>query len=142
MEEIQINDLNELPSVAKAIIHKMTESKLVAFSGDLGSGKTTLIGEICRQLGVEDSCSSPTFSIVNEYLIAKANRTVFHIDLYRLKDREEIWNTGIGEYISGKDYCFIEWPEKIKDDLPSGSLYTEIAAEEESEKRKLTIFKL
>ena len=104
--------------------------KVFVCEAPMGSGKTTLIKEICRQLGSHDNFSSPTFSIVNEYSIdslpASADfsdaqtspRKIYHIDLYRLKNTEEARSVGIEEYLYSGNYCFIEWPELIESILP------------------------
>ena len=83
----------------------------------MGAGKTTLIKSLCEKLGVSDSVTSPTFSIVNEY--KGADGPVYHFDFYRLKDQNEALDMGYEEYFYSGDYCFIEWPDKIPDMLPS-----------------------
>lgn len=87
---------------------------LFAFHGEMGAGKTTVISALARALGVHSGVSSPTFSIINEYGYTEngESKTIYHIDLYRLKDREEIEGAGIEECISTKAICFVEWPEK------------------------------
>ncbi len=99
-----------LDDVAKDIISNLTESKIILFKGEMGVGKTTLIKEICKQLGVIDSMSSPTFSVVNEYK-TNDNKIIYHFDLYRIKNIEECFDLGMEEYIYSNNYCFIEWPE-------------------------------
>ena len=79
----------------------------------MGIGKTTLIKEVCANLGVRGKMSSPTFSIVNEY-ITNDSKLIYHFDLYRLKNIEELYDIGFEEYISQDNLCFIEWPEKIE----------------------------
>ena len=83
----------------------------------MGVGKTTLIKEICKQLGVLDTISSPTFSLVNEYETSK-NEKVFHFDFYRITNEEEALDMGIEEYFDNNDWCLIEWPENIENLLP------------------------
>jgi tRNA threonylcarbamoyladenosine biosynthesis protein TsaE len=78
----------------------------------MGVGKTTLIKELSLQLGVTDIVSSPTFSIVNEY-ISSSNGKIYHFDFYRLENEKEAFDMGYEEYFFGDDYCFIEWPENI-----------------------------
>lgn len=79
--------------------------------GDMGSGKTTMIKALCRQLGVKDTPASPSFALVHEYR-RESGEPVYHLDLYRLKDEQEVMNLGIGEYLESGNYCFIEWPER------------------------------
>ena len=84
--------------------------------GPMGAGKTTFIKYLCEQLGVKDSTSSPTFSIVNEY--DSDNGLIYHFDFYRIKDEQEAFDFGYEEYFYSGAYCFIEWPEKIPNLLP------------------------
>lgn len=107
----------QLPQTVKALRSTFPEARIFTLTGDLGAGKTSLVSEFCRQLGIEESTSSPTFSIVNEY---RGNGlTVFHADAYRLKNIEEALDIGFEEYLEIGDYCFIEWPEIIEPMLPS-----------------------
>jgi len=106
-----------LTHVARDIITNLTESKIVLFYGEMGAGKTTLIKEICKQLGVTDTMSSPTFSVVNEYKTSN-NKTIYHFDLYRIKNIEECLDLGMEEYLYSSNYCFIEWPEIALPILP------------------------
>ena len=85
--------LNELTSIAEEIISS-AKHKTLLFNGDMGAGKTTLIKEICKVLGVQDPPTSPTFSLVNEYATIK-NETVCHFDFYRIDDEEEAYDMGI-----------------------------------------------
>ncbi|NCT09313.1 MAG: tRNA (adenosine(37)-N6)-threonylcarbamoyltransferase complex ATPase subunit type 1 TsaE [Flavobacteriia bacterium] len=108
--------LSELPQIASQIIAS-TSNKTLLFYGEMGVGKTTLIKEICKQLGVLDNISSPTFSLVNEYK-TKKNKTVFHFDFYRIKNENEALDIGIEDYFYDNHWCFIEWPQNIKNLLP------------------------
>ena len=90
----------------------------ITIEGNIGAGKTTFIQAVCKQLGVKENVSSPTFSIINQYQTEK-NKTIFHIDLYRVKDVEEAINAGVEECIYSGDICFIEWPEKAFSILPA-----------------------
>jgi len=74
----------------------------------MGSGKTTLIKALCKELGCRDEASSPTYAIVNEY---HGEQLIYHFDLYRLKDEEELMDIGFSDYIESGAYCLIEWPE-------------------------------
>jgi len=102
--------IDVLNHVAHDIITHLTDSKIVLFYGEMGAGKTTLIKEICKQLGVTDTMSSPTFSVVNEYHTSN-NKTIYHFDLYRIKNVEECLDLGMEEYLFSDNHCFIEWPE-------------------------------
>lgn len=108
--------LNELTSIAKEIV-ATAPHKILLFYGEMGVGKTTLIKELCKVLGVEDIASSPTFSLVNEYKTA-TNNTVYHFDFYRIEDEEEAYDMGIEDYFYNDNWCLVEWPENIKNLLP------------------------
>lgn len=108
--------LENLSEIASEIIAS-AENKTLLFFGEMGVGKTTLIKEICKKLGVLDSISSPTFSLVNEYETSKEEK-VFHFDFYRITDEEEALDMGIEEYFDNNDWCLIEWPKNIENLLP------------------------
>jgi tRNA threonylcarbamoyladenosine biosynthesis protein TsaE len=131
-----IYSLSEIESVAKEFIQFLHEHTVIAFHGNLGAGKTTFIQAVCKQLGVKENVSSPTFSIINQYTTEK-NKTIFHIDLYRVKDNEEAINAGVEECIYSDDICFIEWPEKISI-LPADTVNLFIEPIDKST-RKLTV---
>lgn len=107
--------IQDLPKVAEKVLLN-TSNKILLFYGNMGVGKTTMIKEIAKSLGVTDTISSPTFSIVNEYEID--NDKIFHFDFYRIKNEEEVLDIGIEEYFYSGHWIFIEWPEKIKNLLP------------------------
>lgn len=99
--------IENVPEVAEAI--NSQGRNIVLFFGDLGAGKTTIIKEICRQRGVNEEMSSPTFSIVNEY--QSSGGKVYHFDLYRIEDAMELLDLGFEDYLDSGDVCLIEWPE-------------------------------
>lgn len=115
--EQTIQHLDQLPDVARQLLDTFPEERFYAFFGSMGVGKTTLIKELCRQLGVEDNVCSPTFAIVNEYS-DRHQRPVYHFDFYRLKTLDEAYDIGYEEYFYSGDYCFTEWTEKIEPLLP------------------------
>jgi len=135
--EWSITSLEELPELGKAIL-QFSSGKVFAFHGEMGSGKTTIIKQICKELGSKDSFSSPSYSIVNEYLIEKGGDKIYHIDLYRVKNLEEAITIGIEEYIGGQHYCFIEWPELVLDLLPDDVI--NVSIKHENNMREITIF--
>ena len=108
--------LLEVPIIAKEIIKNST-SKIILFHGDMGVGKTTLIKEICKTLGTENLISSPTFSIVNEYITSN-DETIFHFDFYRIDNEEEAYNIGVEDYFDSNHWCLIEWPSVVENLLP------------------------
>ena len=108
--------LLNINQIAKEII-KNSKHKVLLFHGDMGVGKTTLIKEICKELWTNDITSSPTFSIVNEYITLN-NDTIYHFDFYRINNEDEAYNIGIEDYFYTDAWCFIEWPSIIKNLLP------------------------
>ncbi|KAA3622509.1 MAG: tRNA (adenosine(37)-N6)-threonylcarbamoyltransferase complex ATPase subunit type 1 TsaE [Flavobacterium sp.] len=110
--------LQQLPEVAEKVLTG-SPSKTLLFYGEMGSGKTTLIKEIAKNLGVVDSVSSPTFSIVNEHLLD--NEKLYHYDFYRLESLDEALDIGIEDYLYSGHWNFVEWPEKVEDLLPGES---------------------
>lgn len=121
---IEINSLEDLKQAATALLDFAADEKIFLFEGDMGAGKTTFIKVICETLGVEDVVSSPTFSIVNEYL-AKSQK-IYHFDFYRIKDLQEAYDIGYEEYFYSGDLCLVEWPEKISPLLPPNYLKIEM----------------
>jgi tRNA threonylcarbamoyladenosine biosynthesis protein TsaE len=137
MEVININTLKDLKKAAKQFIQLIGENKVFAFYGNMGAGKTTFIKAICSELGVKENITSPTFSLVNEY-ITKSNQSLYHFDCYRLKNIGEAYDIGADEYFDSGQICFIEWPEKIEELLPSGTVNVLIKVLDD-ESRKITI---
>ena len=108
--------LENLSEIATGVIASV-KNKTLLFYGEMGVGKTTLIKEICKQLGVLDNISSPTFSLVNEYQ-TKNNESIFHFDFYRIEEEEEALDMGIDDYFYNNNWCLIEWPENVENLLP------------------------
>ena len=113
-------DLKELSFVAEQFIKDIGDNTVFAFYGEMGAGKTTLIAEVCRQLGVSEPVNSPTFAIVNEY--DSDYGTVYHFDCYRLKSYEEGFGIGVEDYFNSGNLCFIEWAENIENILPEDTV--------------------
>ena len=111
MFTVSVNQLNDF---AIRFWQLVENKKLFAFHGEMGAGKTTIITALCKEKGVKDIISSPTFSIINEYpFFEKDNeRIIYHLDLYRLNSMEEIIQAGVEDCIYSGEICFIEWPEK------------------------------
>jgi tRNA threonylcarbamoyladenosine biosynthesis protein TsaE len=112
MQEWHVADEQALPVIASAILRNMGPSRVLLLSGELGAGKTTLVRELCLQLGVLDRVQSPTFSIVNEYH-TKDGEPVYHFDFYRLKNAEGALDLGYEEYLYSGYFCFVEWPGQV-----------------------------
>ncbi|WP_255573010.1 tRNA (adenosine(37)-N6)-threonylcarbamoyltransferase complex ATPase subunit type 1 TsaE [Hanstruepera marina] len=127
--------LNDVKTVADQII-KLVKSKTILFNGEMGSGKTTLIKALVEQLGSDDDVSSPTFSIVNEYVTD--NDVIYHFDLYRINSIEEAYDFGIEDYLDTTHWKFIEWPDLIIENLDDD--YSEITLKiNDNNKRILTL---
>lgn len=109
--------LDTIHETAGDILETFSDVRIFLLFGDLGAGKTTLVQEFCKHLGVTDYVSSPTYALINEYE-DRQGAQVFHMDLYRLKDEEELYDLGAEEYLHRENYVFIEWPEKIMNLLP------------------------
>ena len=114
--KIKLNSELVLSEAASALLNFAANEKIFLFEGEMGAGKTTFIKEICRKLGVLDTASSPTYSIVNEYEYPGGK--VYHFDFFRIKNENEAFDIGFEEYLDSGEYCFIEWPEMIQNLWP------------------------
>lgn len=110
---------------------------VVAFTGDLGAGKTAFSRGILRGLGYEGRVTSPTFAIVSEYHTEKAD--VAHFDMYRILDAEALWELGFDEYLDGRRIVLIEWSENIAEALPEGHILVSVCYGEGPDDRIITI---
>ena len=128
--------LDELELVAQKVIDQQP-SKVILFHGEMGVGKTTLIKQLCKTLGVSSATSSPTFSLVNEYETID-NQDVYHFDFYRLKNEMEALDMGADDYFYSGNWCFIEWAEKIPSLIPDEHAVITIELVENG-KRHLTL---
>jgi tRNA threonylcarbamoyladenosine biosynthesis protein TsaE len=108
--DLQVN-IDHFEEFAEAFWKAVGEAKIFAFHGQMGAGKTTIISYLCHYKGTNDVTGSPTFSIINEYQVDDGKK-IYHIDLYRLKDEEEVMETGIEDCVYSGEICMIEWPEK------------------------------
>jgi len=121
--------LEDLPTLAKDIMESYSGETFFAFRGELGAGKTTLIKNICTFLGVKEAVSSPTFSLVNEYVYHK-DQVIYHFDFYRIESEEEAYDIGFEDYLLNGNLCLIEWPEKIESLLPENRVEIKIEAQQ------------
>ena len=135
--EIVIKDKRHLHSAARQFLKHSGKNKIFAFYGSMGAGKTTIIKAVCELLGAIDIISSPTFTLVNEYRTS-GGESLFHLDFYRIKKLEEVFDFGIEEYLTGDSYCFMEWPELAEEILPAETVRVRISVDE-YEQRTLTI---
>ncbi len=123
METLQVHKIDSpqaLHQVAGALLSGNPLVRIFALYGPMGVGKTTFVKALCRHLGSTDIVSSPTYSIINQYL-TPSGLSIFHFDFYRIKNLVEVYNLGYEDYFFSGAYCFIEWPGKIESLLPAGS---------------------
>ena len=138
MNTITIKNLSEIDAAAQEFIGilkaQYPDSRCIVFNAGMGVGKTTFIKALSKAMGAVDEASSPTFSIVNDYLCEDGGH-IFHFDLYRIKDTEEAMAAGAEDYIYGDGYCFIEWPETLLPVLPENTV--EVGIEEMEDGRRV-----
>ena len=132
-EQYNISSIQQLSSVALELL-RLSDNRIFVLHGELGVGKTTLVKQFCHHLKVVETVSSPTFSLVNEYVSSDENR-IFHFDLYRLDNVSELIKMGIDTYLNSGDYCFFEWPALVEPFL--SETYTSIKITVNSDKREL-----
>ena len=128
--KIVVNCVSELERAATFLLELISDQTIVCFYGEMGVGKTTFIKEICKKLGIEDVVSSPTFSIINEYL-TENDESVYHFDFYRIEKEEEVFDIGYEEYFYQGNLCLIEWPEKISSIIPENIMKVQITRSDE-----------
>lgn len=124
---------DDLMDVAKKILDCSNQERVFALFGKMGAGKTTLIKAFAHVLGSEDTVSSPTFSLVNQYNDKHGN-PFYHFDFYRINTLEEVYDIGFEEYLYSDAVCFFEWPEKILELLPDSYVYISIEVNENEER--------
>ena len=133
MIQLKIDSLSELGNVAEQIISSLDGRNVVLFRGGMGAGKTTLISRIVAQLGAEDTVTSPTFALVNEYEGAD-KMLIYHFDFYRIDKVEEVFDLGYEEYFYSGDLCLVEWPEKIEALIPDDVMTVKIEVEDDGQR--------
>ena len=139
--KIEIPNRAALPEAAKEFAAQMGDETVYAFYGEMGAGKTTFIGELCRALGVEDDlANSPSFSIINEYRSDTTAELIYHFDLYRLENIDDALEIGVEDYFDSGALCLLEWPERIEALLPDDTVKVHITVNPD-ESRTLTIEK-
>ncbi|MBE6193361.1 MAG: tRNA (adenosine(37)-N6)-threonylcarbamoyltransferase complex ATPase subunit type 1 TsaE [Rikenellaceae bacterium] len=123
--EIVIDSLNDLDKVADALLESLNGRNVVAFFAPMGAGKTTLISAIMERMGSQDTVTSPTFALVNQYY-TESEEPVYHFDFYRINSLAEAFDMGYEEYFYSGDLCLVEWPEKIEQLLPDNTMVVKI----------------
>jgi tRNA threonylcarbamoyladenosine biosynthesis protein TsaE len=125
--ELKITSIEDINNVATEFVRlAMQEDTVFAFNGQMGAGKTTFIKALCEALGVTETVTSPTFSIVNEYRSDETGELIYHFDFYRIKKLEEAYDMGCEDYFYSGAVCLIEWPELVEDLLPGNTVWVDI----------------
>lgn len=126
MRRIEIDSLSDLERVADEVIEALDGRTVVLLRGGMGAGKTTLVSRIAARLGAEDTVTSPTFALVNQYEGTECR--IYHFDFYRIDRIEEVFDLGYEEYFYSGDLCLVEWPEKIEPLIPDDAMEVRITA--------------
>ena len=125
--KLKITSIEDINNVATEFVRlAMQEDTVFAFNGQMGAGKTTFIKALCEALGVTETVTSPTFSIVNEYRSDETGELIYHFDFYRIKKLEEAYDMGCEDYFYSGAVCLIEWPELVEDLLPGNTVWVDI----------------
>ena len=128
--QIKIESLEQIREAAREFVQHIGSSKVFAFYGKMGAGKTTFIKAVCEELGVEDVITCRTFASVNEYRSATTDELIYHFDFYRIKKLEEVYDMGYEDYFYSGALCFLEWPELIEEILPGDAVKVTITETE------------
>lgn len=131
MTQIICKSIEELPIIAKSVLEKYPEERIFLLRGAMGAGKTTFMQAVARELQSNDTVSSPTFAIVNQYK-TNDNHYIYHFDFYRIKNLKEAIDIGFEEYLYSGEYCFIEWAENVEELLPDDAINISISVDEDS----------
>ncbi len=129
---------NETKEIAKKFSSSVKEGDIICLDGDLGAGKTAFVSGFAEGLGYKGYVTSPTFTLVNEY---EAEKTIYHFDVYRIDECDDMFDIGLDDYLFSDGVCIIEWAERIKSVLPENVINIEIKKDIEKGEdfRKITI---
>ena len=136
-KRIVLKNESETAAFGARLAEEIKPGTVIALTGDLGAGKTTLTKAIARGLGVTETLTSPTFTIVQEY--ESGRMPVYHFDVYRVHDEDEMFELGFDDYLHGKGVCLIEWAELVKDLLPEGTRWLKLEYGSSEDERICTI---
>ncbi|WP_338812047.1 tRNA (adenosine(37)-N6)-threonylcarbamoyltransferase complex ATPase subunit type 1 TsaE [Bernardetia sp. Wsw4-3y2] len=146
--QFECKSIAELPQVTQKVIDLANKlnKRIWILEGDLGAGKTTFTKAVCKELGVKETVSSPTFALINEYegnYDNQESKIIYHCDFYRINNPNEVLELGIEEYFEKAEengnYCFIEWASKIEPFLPEHYLQIDIEVNQTTNSRILTV---
>ena len=142
---LTIASIESISSTARDFIAAIGDHRILAFYGKMGAGKTTFIAALCRELGVTEPVTSPTFAIVNEYRTHQSSLSttegvgvIYHFDFYRIKRLEEAFDIGFEDYLESGALCLIEWPELIEELLPTDAVRISIEEDPETHVRRIS----
>ncbi len=136
---ISVKSPDELPEAALSFLKALGNRRVVAFHGEMGAGKTTFIAELCKKLGVKDIAASPSFAIINEYVMEPSGLPIYHFDFYRLDSPEEAVDIGAEDYFYSGNLCLIEWPERVESILPEDAVQVAIEVNPLSGERTISL---
>ena len=136
MEQVT-NSPAETEALGAALAEELKPGAVVAFTGDLGAGKTAFVRGLARGLGIGERVTSPTFTIVNEY--EGGRLPLFHFDMYRLDSADELFDIGWEDYLARGGVCAVEWSEKVSEALEPGAIRVDIRRGEDDDQRIITI---
>ena len=129
-----IFSLQNINEAALKVVEQLGNNKVIALHGEMGAGKTTFTNSFCKALGVIDVVNSPTFSIINVYE-TKYDKTIYHLDLYRLKNEEEAINAGVEDCLYSGNICLVEWPDKLPTIFPEETLHINFELMDDTKRR-------
>ena len=130
--EFLTNSPEETEQIGAALGEILRPGAVLAYRGDLGAGKTAFTRGLARGLGYADPVTSPTYTIVNEYLGGRL--PLFHFDMYRLRSSDDLWDIGWDDYLDRGGVCAVEWSENV-DDAMEGAIYVTIHKTGENSRR-------
>ena len=131
MMQITTHSADETQALGQKLASRLAPGDVIAYFGDLGAGKTAFTRGLAQGLGITDPVTSPTYTIVNEYLSGRI--PLFHFDMYRLSSSDELFDIGWEDYLSRGGVCAVEWSERVSDALPEDTIFVDIARTDEHE---------
>ena len=131
------NGPEETEALGARLARALEPGAVVAFTGDLGAGKTAFVRGLARGLGIQDRVTSPTFTVVNEY--EGGRLPLFHFDLYRLGSADELFDIGWEDYLARGGVCAVEWSERMEELLEPGTIRVDLRRGEDEDRRVITV---